>query len=169
LDADPESAPERHPRHAQDREAPRGDRRPDRRPPDDVRRPLLRPPPRRRRAGRHLPGPREGAARGPGAAAARDLMGRFDLLVIASGPGGYTAAIRAAQLGMQVACVEKDRALGGTCLNIGCIPSKALLDSSELYRHTRLGLAVHGITTSGVELDLPALVSRRDRGVRRLT
>jgi len=96
-------------------------------------------------------------------------MGRFDLVVIGSGPGGYTAAIRAAQLGMQVACVEKDRPLGGTCLNVGCIPSKALLDSSELYRHTRLGLAVHGIKTSGVELDLAAMMSRKDRVVRGLT
>jgi dihydrolipoyl dehydrogenase len=96
-------------------------------------------------------------------------MDRFDLVVIGSGPGGYTAAIRAAQLGMQVACVEKDRPLGGTCLNVGCIPSKALLDSSELYRHTRLGLAVHGIKTSGVELDLAAMMSRKDRVVRGLT
>src|SRR5262249_46926897 len=85
------------------------------------------------------------------------------------GPGGYTAAIRAAQLGMQVACVEKDGPLGGTCLNVGCIPSKALLDSSELYRHTRLGLAVHGIKTSGIELDLAAMMSRKDRVVRGLT
>src|SRR5213594_1447278 len=96
-------------------------------------------------------------------------MDRFDLVVIGSGPGGYTAAIRAAQLGMQVACVEKDRPLGGTCLNVGCIPSKALLDSSELYRHTRLGLAVHGIKTSGVELDLAAMMSRKHRVVRGLT
>jgi dihydrolipoamide dehydrogenase len=96
-------------------------------------------------------------------------MDRFDLVVIGSGPGGYTAAIRAAQLGMQVACVEKDRPLGGTCLNVGCIPSKALLDSSELYRHTRLGLAVHGIKASGVELDLAAMMSRKDRVVRGLT
>ena len=58
---------------------------------------------------------------------------RYDLVVIGAGPGGYVAAIRAAQLGMKVACVEKRPALGGTCLNIGCIPSKALLDSSELF------------------------------------
>src|SRR5947208_7866886 len=96
-------------------------------------------------------------------------MGRFDLVVIGSGPGGYVAAIRAAQLGMQVACVEKDRALGGTCLNVGCIPSKALLDSSELYRHTLQGLAVHGIKASGVELDLTAMMGRKDRVVRGLT
>ncbi|HEV3121393.1 MAG TPA: FAD-dependent oxidoreductase, partial [Isosphaeraceae bacterium] len=58
---------------------------------------------------------------------------QYDLLVIGAGPGGYVAAIRAAQLGMRVACVDKRAVLGGTCLNIGCIPSKALLDSSELY------------------------------------
>ena len=58
---------------------------------------------------------------------------QFDLVVIGAGPGGYVAAIRAAQLGMKVACVEKSRTLGGTCLNVGCIPSKAMLDSSELF------------------------------------
>src|SRR5262249_36381556 len=62
-----------------------------------------------------------------------DMAERYDVLVIGAGPGGYVAAIRAAQLGMSVACVEKRATLGGTCLNIGCIPSKALLDSSELY------------------------------------
>ena len=62
------------------------------------------------------------------------MADRYDLVVIGAGPGGYVAAIRAAQLGMKVACVEKTPTLGGTCLNVGCIPSKALLDSSELYR-----------------------------------
>ena len=61
------------------------------------------------------------------------VSSKFDLVVIGAGPGGYVAAIRAAQLGMKVACVEKSPTLGGTCLNVGCIPSKALLDSSELY------------------------------------
>jgi dihydrolipoamide dehydrogenase len=93
----------------------------------------------------------------------------FDLLVIGAGPGGYVAAIRAAQLGMKVACVEKDAALGGTCLNVGCIPSKALLDSSELYRQARRGLAVHGVKAAGVELDLPAMMARKERVVRGLT
>jgi dihydrolipoyl dehydrogenase len=92
-----------------------------------------------------------------------------DLIVIGAGPGGYVAAIRAAQLGMQVVCIEKDAALGGTCLNIGCIPSKALLDSSELYLQARRGLAAHGITTSGVELDLAAMMARKDKVVRGLT
>ena len=96
-------------------------------------------------------------------------MDRFDLVVVGAGPGGYVAAIRAAQLGMRVACVEKDPALGGTCLNVGCIPSKALLDSSELYAQARRGLAVHGVKVAGVELDLPAMMARKDKVVRGLT
>jgi dihydrolipoamide dehydrogenase len=96
-------------------------------------------------------------------------MDRFDLVVVGAGPGGYVAAIRAAQLGLRVACVEKDPALGGTCLNVGCIPSKALLDSSELYRQVRVGLEAHGIKASGVELDLAAMMARKDRVVRGLT
>ena len=94
---------------------------------------------------------------------------RYDLAVIGAGPGGYVAAIRAAQLGMRVACIEKDATLGGTCLNVGCIPSKALLDSSELYWQTRRGLAVHGIVATGVELDLAAMMGRKDKVVRGLT
>jgi len=94
---------------------------------------------------------------------------RFDLIVIGAGPAGYVAALRAAQLGMRVACVEKDQALGGTCLNVGCIPSKALLDSSELYRQAQEGLATHGIRASGVTLDLPVMMARKDKVVRGLT
>jgi dihydrolipoyl dehydrogenase len=93
----------------------------------------------------------------------------YDLVVIGAGPGGYVAAIRAAQLGMKVACVEKDPALGGTCLRIGCIPSKALLDSSELYEQACERLAVHGIKASGVELDLAAMMRRKDKVVKGLT
>ena len=74
----------------------------------------------------------------------------YDLIVIGGGPGGYVAAIRAAQLGMKVACVESRGTLGGTCLNVGCIPSKALLQSSELFHETQAGLAVHGIKTGKV-------------------
>ncbi len=94
---------------------------------------------------------------------------RYDLVVIGAGPGGYVAAIRAAQLGMKVACVEKRGALGGTCLNIGCIPSKALLDSSELYHlaHERFGK--HGIKVAKLELDLPAMMKRKDEVVKGLT
>jgi dihydrolipoamide dehydrogenase len=94
--------------------------------------------------------------------------GAFDLVVIGSGPGGYVAAIRAAQLGMKVACVEKDPSLGGTCLNVGCIPSKALLDSSEHFAFARDHAAAHGIRAR-VELDLPTMMKRKDQVVRELT
>ena len=96
-------------------------------------------------------------------------MAAFDLVVIGAGPGGYTTAIRAAQLGMRVACVEKDATLGGTCLNIGCIPSKALLDSSELYHQALHGLAIHGVKAAGVTLDLAAMMQRKDKVVGGLT
>ncbi|MBX6323029.1 MAG: dihydrolipoyl dehydrogenase [Rhodospirillaceae bacterium] len=94
---------------------------------------------------------------------------RYDLIVIGAGPGGYVAAIRAAQLGMKVACVEKRVTLGGTCLNIGCIPSKALLHSSEKYEEARHGLAAHGVTVAGATLDLAALMKRKDKVVEGLT
>src|SRR5438067_6981662 len=92
----------------------------------------------------------------------------YDLVVIGAGPGGYTAAIRAAQLKMKVACVDKrpGKALGGTCLNIGCIPSKALLDSSEMYEATLHKLARHGIRVGSVALDLPAMLARKDKVVK---
>jgi dihydrolipoamide dehydrogenase len=93
----------------------------------------------------------------------------FDLIVIGAGPGGYVAAIRAAQLGMKVACVEKRSTLGGTCLNIGCIPSKALLDSSELYAVTKSRLGVHGIQVGDVALDLGKMMERKSRVVKGLT
>jgi dihydrolipoamide dehydrogenase len=96
---------------------------------------------------------------------------RFDLVVIGGGPGGYSAAIRAAQLGKSVACVEKraGRALGGTCLNVGCIPSKALLDSSELYETAVHKFARHGIHADGVRFDLPQMMRRKDDVVKALT
>ncbi len=90
----------------------------------------------------------------------------YDLIVIGSGPGGYVAAIRAAQLGMRVAVVEKYPTLGGTCLNVGCIPSKALLDSSELYHQAKSGLGVHGIGVADVTLDIPAMMARKDKVVK---
>jgi dihydrolipoamide dehydrogenase len=89
----------------------------------------------------------------------------FDLIVIGGGPGGYVAAIRAAQLGMKVACVDKRAALGGTCLNVGCIPSKALLQSSEKYVEAKSHLAEHGITVGDVGLDLAKMMGRKDRVV----
>jgi len=93
----------------------------------------------------------------------------FDLVVIGGGPGGYVAAIRAAQLGMTVACVEKRGTLGGTCLNVGCIPSKALLHSSELYEHTAHGLAEHGVKVKDVKLDLKTMMGRKVKVVDDLT
>lgn len=90
---------------------------------------------------------------------------RYDLIVIGGGPGGYVAAIRGAQLGLKVALVEKETQLGGTCLRVGCIPSKALLHSSELYEETKGHLAVHGVKVSGVELDLEAMMKRKDKVV----
>jgi dihydrolipoamide dehydrogenase len=93
----------------------------------------------------------------------------YDLVVIGAGPGGYIAAIRAAQLGMKVACVEKDSTLGGTCLNIGCIPSKALLESSERYFAVRHQLPAHGIVAESVQLDLAKLLARKDSVVRTVT
>ena len=96
-------------------------------------------------------------------------MESFDLIVIGGGPAGYSAAIRGAQMGLNVACIEKEKALGGTCLRIGCIPSKALLESSELYEKARKGLGRHGIVTSEVALDLDRMLNRKDRVVASLT
>ncbi len=93
----------------------------------------------------------------------------YDLVVIGAGPGGYVAAIRAAQLGMKVACIEKRPSLGGTCLNVGCIPSKALLDSSEMYELARERFSKHGIMVNNVSLDLAAMMSRKDKVVGELT
>jgi dihydrolipoamide dehydrogenase len=94
---------------------------------------------------------------------------QHDLVVIGAGPGGYVAAIRAAQLGLNVACVEREPVLGGTCLRVGCIPSKALLESSELYASCRGGLEAHGIRLGAVTLDLPAMLRRKDETVSGLT
>lgn len=89
-------------------------------------------------------------------------MPQHDLVVIGAGPGGYVAAIRAAQLGLNVACIEREPALGGTCLRVGCIPSKALLESSERFAEASHELALHGVKTSKVELDLPTMLKRKD-------
>ena len=90
---------------------------------------------------------------------------RFDLVVIGGGPGGYVASIRAAQLGLKTACVEKRSNLGGTCLNVGCIPSKALLHSSERFASTRDHAAEHGIDVGELRLDLARMMSRKDEVV----
>ena len=93
----------------------------------------------------------------------------FDVIVIGSGPGGYVCAIRAAQLGFKVACVEKRATLGGTCLNIGCIPSKALLQSSENFHEAAHGFADHGIQIEGVKLDLAKMQARKGEVVNQNT
>ena len=89
----------------------------------------------------------------------------YDVIVIGSGPGGYVAAIRAAQLGMKTALVEKYSTLGGTCLNVGCIPSKALLDSSEHYHNAAHTFATHGIDLKGLKVNLPQMITRKDEVV----
>ncbi len=94
---------------------------------------------------------------------------KHDLVVIGSGPGGYVACIRAAQLGLDVACVEKEPELGGTCLRVGCIPSKALLEASERYREAKTGLKRLGIKVAGVELDLKGMLRHKDKTVAALT
>jgi len=93
----------------------------------------------------------------------------FDVVVIGSGPGGYVAAVRAAQLGKKTCIVEQYPRLGGTCLNVGCIPSKAMLESSEHYHHAREGLSEHGVGVGRVSLDLAAMLARKDRVVTELT
>ena len=102
------------------------------------------------------------------------MKDNYDLVVIGGGPGGYEAAIRAGQLGMSVACIEKrvykgEPALGGTCLNVGCIPSKALLDSSHRYEATKHDLEEHGITTGDVEIDVAKMIERKEGIVKQLT
>jgi dihydrolipoamide dehydrogenase len=93
----------------------------------------------------------------------------FDLIVIGAGPGGYTAAVRGAQLGLKVACIEKEPRLGGVCLNVGCIPSKALLDSSEYFHLAKTSFAEHGVKTGRVSLDLEAMMARKQKVVEDLT
>jgi len=97
------------------------------------------------------------------------MADRYDVIVIGAGPGGYVAAIRAAQLGFKTGCVESRASLGGTCLNIGCIPSKALLQSSEKFAEAGHALAEHGVVVGNVSLDLPAMMARKDKVVTTLT
>lgn len=100
---------------------------------------------------------------------------KYDVIVIGSGPAGYVAAIRAAQLGLKTACIEKWRneegkgVNGGTCLNVGCIPSKALLDSSYKYHEAKDDFKVHGITSKGIEIDVPSMIARKAQIVKQLT
>lgn len=91
---------------------------------------------------------------------------QYDLIVIGSGPGGYVGAIRAAQLGLKTAVIEKDKTYGGTCLNVGCIPSKALLESSEHFQAAQHDLAAHGVKVSKVDLDLSTMMMRKEKIVK---
>src|SRR3978361_2443504 len=92
-----------------------------------------------------------------------------DVAIIGGGPGGYVAAIRAAQLGLNTVCIEMDKTLGGTCVNVGCIPSKALLTSSEHYEFARLHAAEHGVTIGDVKLDRATVMKRKAAGLVRDT
>src|SRR6188508_641383 len=96
---------------------------------------------------------------------AKALLMSYDLIIIGTGPGGYVCAIRAAQLGMKVAVVEKRATPGGTCLNIGCIPSKALLHASELFEEAGTGFAKMGIGVSKPKLDLKAMMNFKQQGI----
>ncbi|MDX1433507.1 MAG: FAD-dependent oxidoreductase, partial [Gammaproteobacteria bacterium] len=99
------------------------------------------------------------------------MMKTYDVIVIGAGPGGYVAAIRAAQLGLSTACIDEwlgadgKPALGGTCLNVGCIPSKALLDSSHHFHNLTKLLPEHGIKIKGAEVDVAAMQARKDKVV----
>jgi len=93
----------------------------------------------------------------------------YDVVVIGGGPGGYVAAIRAGQLGLKAACIDKEAKFGGTCLRVGCIPSKALLDASEKFYHAGHGYAALGLKFDNLQLDLPALMARKDKIVNQLT
>ncbi|WP_422442365.1 MULTISPECIES: dihydrolipoyl dehydrogenase [unclassified Endozoicomonas] len=103
------------------------------------------------------------------------MANQFDVVVIGAGPAGYVCAIRAAQLGLKTACIEKwtddkgKTALGGTCLNVGCIPSKALLDSSHKFVEAQKDFKLHGINHSGVEMDVPQMIARKSKIVKTLT
>src|SRR5689334_14090960 len=89
-------------------------------------------------------------------------MKNADVVIIGGGPGGYVAAIRAGQLGLSTVCVEMDKTLGGTCVNVGCIPSKALLTSSEHYQFARSSAAEHGVVVGDLQLDLGTMLKRKD-------
>ncbi|RMF19451.1 MAG: dihydrolipoyl dehydrogenase [Gammaproteobacteria bacterium] len=103
------------------------------------------------------------------------MSDKFDVIVIGAGPGGYVAAIRAAQLGLKTACVERwvseegKTILGGTCLNVGCIPSKALLESSHKYEEAKHDFEIHGISAEGVKIDVPKMIERKNNIVKNLT
>ena len=92
-------------------------------------------------------------------------MSSYDVIIIGSGPGGYIAAVRCGQLGLKTAIIEKYPTLGGTCLNVGCIPSKAVLESTELYQKATHQFAEHGISADNLRADLPRMMERKDQVV----
>ena len=97
------------------------------------------------------------------------MENKFDLVVIGGGPGGYVCAIRAAQLGLKTACVESRGALGGTCLNVGCIPSKSLLNLSENYHKAKKDFGNQGIEISDIKLNINKMMSNKEKSVQVLT
>ena len=97
------------------------------------------------------------------------MENNFDVIVIGSGPGGYVCAIRSAQLGLKVACVESRKTLGGTCLNVGCIPSKSLLNSSEMYHKAQKEFSSLGIEMSNIKLNLSKMMNNKKKSVLTLT
>src|SRR6185312_2988361 len=96
-------------------------------------------------------------------------MDTFDVVYVGAGPGGYVGAVRAAQLGLKTAVIEKDKTFGGTCLNVGCIPSKALLDSSENFAAALHDFKDHGVMVENIKLDLEKMMARKDKIVKDLT
>ncbi|CAM9422103.1 unnamed protein product [Chrysoparadoxa australica] len=106
---------------------------------------------------------------GQSARAMSSETGPYDVVIVGGGPGGYVAAIKASQLGLKTACVESRGTLGGTCLNVGCIPSKALLHSSHLYHDAKHNFAKHGISVSGLDVDVGAMLEGKNQAVSSLT
>eukprot|EP01039_Chlorochromonas_danica_P013894 gene13894-16150_t len=104
-----------------------------------------------------------------GFASSGAAQNQYDVIVVGGGPGGYVAAIKAAQLGLKTACVEGRGSLGGTCLNVGCIPSKALLHSSHLYEHAVKDLRHHGISVGNVSVDVTKMQANKAKAVKGLT
>ena len=97
------------------------------------------------------------------------MENNFDVIVIGGGPGGYVCAIRAAQLGLKTACIESRGALGGTCLNVGCIPSKSLLNLSENYQHAKKDFNQQGIEISGIKLNIKKMMDAKNKSIQILT
>ena len=97
------------------------------------------------------------------------MENNFDVIIIGGGPGGYVCAIRAAQLGLKTACIESRGSLGGTCLNVGCIPSKSLLNLSENYHKAKKDFNNQGIEISDIKLNINKMMSNKDKSVQVLT